>query len=350
MVYDCFTFFNEIDLLKIRLEELKNIVDKFVLVESAKSYSGREKPLYFQEYKHEFEEYKGKIIYYLVDDMPAIRDGNRWVLESHQRASIFKGLAQCNCDNKDIILISDADEIPKAKKLHEVIKLLDINDLVVFELKEFRNFLNTISETGDKKGSQLCTVASKYQTLSVLSAQEIRSIHSKGYGGKYFYKDKKFKYAYISNGGWHFSSLGGPDAVLYKVQNFAHSEWDDSKKMNIGYIKHNICRSNLHNNKKFFLKNKFAKNLFFPKCSKIYQDEDFEIDPNLPEYLKAHKKEYKHFFKFAEPYDDSDFDDTEFKNKYSIRNVVLAIFKNQKFRLKQAFEKLFFKLLKLIIK
>ena len=33
MVYDCFTFFNEFDLLEIRLNVLNEVVDKFVLVE-----------------------------------------------------------------------------------------------------------------------------------------------------------------------------------------------------------------------------------------------------------------------------------------------------------------------------
>ena len=67
MIYDCFCFFNELDLLKIRLEELKNVVDKFVLVESTRTFAGRTKPLYFQEYRHEFDEYADKMIYYLVD-------------------------------------------------------------------------------------------------------------------------------------------------------------------------------------------------------------------------------------------------------------------------------------------
>lgn len=36
-IYDCFVFFNEVDILKIRIEELKNVVDKFVLVEATKT-------------------------------------------------------------------------------------------------------------------------------------------------------------------------------------------------------------------------------------------------------------------------------------------------------------------------
>ncbi|MBW2533223.1 MAG: glycosyl transferase GT17 family protein, partial [Deltaproteobacteria bacterium] len=40
MIYDCFPFFNELDLLKIRLEELRPVVDRFVLVEATRTFGG----------------------------------------------------------------------------------------------------------------------------------------------------------------------------------------------------------------------------------------------------------------------------------------------------------------------
>ena len=51
MVYDCFLFFNELDLLEVRMHELNNSVDFFVLQESTKTHSGKPKSLYFQENK-----------------------------------------------------------------------------------------------------------------------------------------------------------------------------------------------------------------------------------------------------------------------------------------------------------
>ena len=38
--FDCFTFFNELDLLKIRLELLEDVVDYHVIVESNLTHSG----------------------------------------------------------------------------------------------------------------------------------------------------------------------------------------------------------------------------------------------------------------------------------------------------------------------
>ncbi len=76
-IYDCFAFFNELDILRIRIEELKDVVDKFILVEATKTHSGNPKPLYYQEFIHEFAEYQDKIIHYVVDDMPEVINGDR---------------------------------------------------------------------------------------------------------------------------------------------------------------------------------------------------------------------------------------------------------------------------------
>ena len=55
MIYDCFTFFNELDLLELRLEFLDKYVDWFVISESSKTHSGQIKPLYYSINKKRFE-------------------------------------------------------------------------------------------------------------------------------------------------------------------------------------------------------------------------------------------------------------------------------------------------------
>ena len=54
-IYDCFTFFNEFELLEVRLNELYDVVDKFVLVEMAETHQGNPKPLLFLENRHKFK-------------------------------------------------------------------------------------------------------------------------------------------------------------------------------------------------------------------------------------------------------------------------------------------------------
>ena len=70
MIFDCFSFFNELDILEIRLNVLAPVVDKFVLVEAVRRHSGEPKELYFEKNKQRFAPFLDKIIHVVVDDEP----------------------------------------------------------------------------------------------------------------------------------------------------------------------------------------------------------------------------------------------------------------------------------------
>jgi len=59
-IYDCFTFYNELDILEMRLNILDSDVDYFVLVEATTTYSGKEKKLIYDENKFRFKKLKIK--------------------------------------------------------------------------------------------------------------------------------------------------------------------------------------------------------------------------------------------------------------------------------------------------
>ena len=121
MIIDGFIFFNELDLLEIRLHELNSVVDYFVLVEATKTFSNASKPLYFSENKQRFAPFLHKIKHIIIDDMP---DGdNPWLREAHQRKMVidrgFKDFA-----STDIGMISDADEIPNVYVVQNALPVL----------------------------------------------------------------------------------------------------------------------------------------------------------------------------------------------------------------------------------
>lgn len=88
MIYDCFSFFNEIELLEIRLNILENTVDRFVIVEANHTHSGQPKEFIFENNKDKFEKFLHKIIYIKVAELTKITqkdthiDGNNWLLEN----------------------------------------------------------------------------------------------------------------------------------------------------------------------------------------------------------------------------------------------------------------------------
>lgn len=72
MIYDCFSFFNELDLLEIRLNTLDKVVDKFILFESTLTHTGNPKPLYYAENKDRFAKFSDRIVHIVVNDFPAM--------------------------------------------------------------------------------------------------------------------------------------------------------------------------------------------------------------------------------------------------------------------------------------
>jgi hypothetical protein len=64
LIFDAGLLFNEMDLLAIRLGELWDAVDHFVVVESDRTFAGRPKPYFFGAHVSRFGRFAGKILYH----------------------------------------------------------------------------------------------------------------------------------------------------------------------------------------------------------------------------------------------------------------------------------------------
>lgn len=105
-VWSLTPFFDELDVLEIRLATLDDVVDYHVIGESPVTHSGKPKPLFFKENADRFKKWADKIIHRVIE-MPTGLDD--WQREKRQRRCLwygFKGKAS------DLILLSDLDEIP----------------------------------------------------------------------------------------------------------------------------------------------------------------------------------------------------------------------------------------------
>ncbi len=152
-IVDCFTFYNELDLLNYRLHILNDVVDYFVLVESTHTHVGKEKELYFNENKNLFEKFQHKIIHVIVTDIlykyPNINyDKNQqWDNEIYQRNCIELGIQELSLADDDIIIISDLDEIPNP----HILKRIKNNEIpiTINALNMDVYFYNLNSKTND---------------------------------------------------------------------------------------------------------------------------------------------------------------------------------------------------------
>ena len=117
-VYDCFTFYNEFELLELRLKSLWDVVDYFVIVEADKTHTNKPKPFYFWERQDDFKEFFPKIRHLPVEmNVPYSGTGD-WSIENAQRNAIMYGLEDAAPD--DFIFISDLDEIPAPDILQRI--------------------------------------------------------------------------------------------------------------------------------------------------------------------------------------------------------------------------------------
>ena len=210
-IYDCFTFYNELEVLEIKLNELYDHVDYFVLVESTETFRGTPKPLYFEENKERFSRFLDKIIHVVVTEH--LETDNPWDREFYQRDQISRGLTQCHDD--DIIIVEDLDEILRASKLPEIIEPLLTNRgrFVSCSLPNYTYFLNRYGAFGGgTKIYYLCSVVAKYSDVRLLSPQGVRN--QRTWDGA------------IQDAGWHFSYMGGVERVRRKFESFSHADFD----------------------------------------------------------------------------------------------------------------------------
>jgi beta-1,4-mannosyl-glycoprotein beta-1,4-N-acetylglucosaminyltransferase len=126
-IIDTFLFYNEEKLLDYRLNYYKGIVDYFIVVEATKTFSGMDKPLYFDNIKHKYSHFNN-IIHVIVDNMPSsititfdnsiIAPSSNWEREFYQRNYIKKALQSIpDISHEDWIMINDVDEFPNRDKL-----------------------------------------------------------------------------------------------------------------------------------------------------------------------------------------------------------------------------------------
>ena len=136
MVYDCFQFFNELDILKLRLHIMNPVVDRFVISEATETFSGNPKPLYYEENKEMFAEFADKIIHVVVDDTPPGYTHDR---DTFQKNAVGRGLKDCT--EEDIIIFSDLDEIPNPEKIKEILQNFDRTKIYHFAQRLFYCYL-----------------------------------------------------------------------------------------------------------------------------------------------------------------------------------------------------------------
>ena len=266
----------------MRLNILYDYVDYFVIVESSVTHTGLEKEYFFENNKERFSKFMDKIIHFKVTDTPnnfinlaeTSDDTVKLIYEFIATQKIrFKRDSQpdygrdfyqkecvrrplIGCDDDDIILISDADEIPNPETILKLGELDLNNNSYSLNQITYYYYLNMFKES-----TWYGTKVSKYKNIKNLSLNEVRG-------------DESLTIK-IPNGGWHFSFMGGEKMVKTKMLSYS------ARDMANDYILSTISQ-NIENNVDPFLRGGLTK---------------VEIDSTYPKYVLDNLDKYSQFIK-----------------------------------------------------
>lgn len=219
---DSFIFFNELSTLKMRLHELDKIVDYFVLVEADVTHAGQPKPLHYAENRAAFEQFNHKIIHHVVDDFPEPTDS--WGREFHQRNAIIGAVNRVpNIDPLDIVLVSDADEVPDPNYLQNV--PFDDDTIFVFNQRFFYYDFTTENPNGWPG-----TMSIPYHYFANIDLNHMRKYKNRIRDARVVYTPEQISTG--NHAGWHCSCFGGVDRIITKLESYSHQRYNKPKYKN----------------------------------------------------------------------------------------------------------------------
>ena len=259
MVIDCFTFNGEYDMLEIRLNILDSKVDQFIIVEAFTTFSGKPKPLYYEDQRNRFDKFSGKIKYFVVDEQytdeeialaersPNTIGASHWKREFLQKESIKKALTHLKDD--DICYIGDVDEIWTDDLVSSIPEKL--------KLKVHTYYLN--NRSSEEFWGPIRATYGQIKD-SCLNHLRTTAIKTKDYHG------------------WHFTSIGGYEEVKRKLDDSYTDESYNTPLVQL-FLEDNV------NESRDFLGRPFT-----------YHIEDLD----LPAYIRYNREKFKHLFKLHE--------------------------------------------------
>jgi beta-1,4-mannosyl-glycoprotein beta-1,4-N-acetylglucosaminyltransferase len=246
-IYDCILFLNEFEVVDLRFNILDPVVDYFVVIEADRNMKGDKRELLFEKNKNRYEKFAHKIIYETIDppnqfiNLPIIDNPKTFkekcVNDTFKRmltTNLFNRYTQPNygilyytregmkfplehCNDSDIIITSDCDEIPNPEILQRLDEFYTDDEFYSFTQTCYHYYLNVLREshinnvahgyvgaepyTGIKSSRWKGSKMSSFKMVKDYSLNEIRMQPSND----------------IENGGWHFSFIGGKEAIKQKL-------------------------------------------------------------------------------------------------------------------------------------
>lgn len=200
-VFDTFLFNDELDMLQCRLEELDGKVDRHVLVEAPYDHQGSPKPLHYAENRDRFAPWSDRITHVIADVPTREQDPNPWSREFAMRQAVWTGL-EGDAEPADLVLVCDVDEIPSDKAVS-----MKPDGVVALGMRLAMFAVDWVAPEETR-----IAVAGRAKDLTVAPLFTLRD------------NGVRAGMPLVDGCGWHFTWLGGPDAIRRKASQFCHLE------------------------------------------------------------------------------------------------------------------------------
>jgi hypothetical protein len=291
---------NEIWLLEARIKYDLQWFDYIIIAEADSTFSGIKKPFFYEKYSYLFEEYKDRIIYVKISNLPKPYKGNfigfndlplkenRWIVEFEHRNRLQEAISDI-AQPDDIVCIQDIDEIQNIQYIDQ------INDFNIIQFLSYINFKGSLNNPPTKEIWRKGYITN-YSNIKQININDYRKIdlecipykldHIASYEFRFDDEERKTVYnSYTApiqkvsmqkdKHGWHISSITSKIDGNMKWKCFSHQEFAHKFKLaedlDIEQITNNIINqyldrqysSNLHSLAPAFIENSIFASLFF---------------------------------------------------------------------------------------
>lgn len=233
MIFDCFNFFNEFDLLELRMRTLWDVVDYFVAVESPVTFNGQPKPLHLQDamangWCRELQ----PNLHVFVANPDVVGTNKKASMERvrQQQDMMPYACRRLGAKRDDLLLLSDVDEIPRPERIIAAMNILEHGEdgrthrFVSLQQHICYYYLNLYR--GPKwQGTcmaKMKDIPKRFSEMRLIT----RGTRGRTREGRVLY-----------DAGWHFTFMGGAEAVSKKIRSYAHTEWDRPQFTDVERIK-----------------------------------------------------------------------------------------------------------------
>lgn len=212
MIVNIFPFFNELDLLEIRLAELYDVIDQFVIVEAFHTFTMKEKPLHYWENRTRFARWSDKITHH-VAELP--NHPNAWVNEYAMRGAMSPALKRLDLPRDCWIMCTDADEIPRATAVAQAVEYTQFDWLRI----DIDFYYYTFNQRVQCPCSN--SVLKYFTWVDTGDPTDGQAHGSEAHGRR---KDCPL---HILDGGWHCSYFSDAPRIKLKIESFGHQDYNE---------------------------------------------------------------------------------------------------------------------------